>query len=223
MRGISIDYDAVRSKYSTAEYDALVGKLRKALPSVWQKAYRKMVRHPTHVLRFSDRGVDLLFDHVSELVDRGSLSVDQAVEDRVVVAFGRTNSAEPRRVGQRVNGLLGAASAILGGGTNRDHVPGGLLGATLDVCLFPQRRDLGREWSSDGRTYRAMEHYCAENPGTFAFTRLIYDSTSWWPCEIEHGLLRRDGTFWISIFENVTPQPLRSSFRVPGRSRVTTP
>ena len=223
MRGVSIDYDAIRAKYSSVEYDPLVSKLRRSLPAHWQKAYRRMAGGPSNVLRFSDHGVDFLFDHVSELVDRGERSADPTAEDRIVVAFGRTNGSTGRVGQQESRGLLGRAAMLLGGGANRDHLPGGLLGTRLDVCLFPQRRDLGKEWTSDGRAYRAMERYCAEHPGTFVFTRPIYDSSSWWPQEIEHGLLRRDGTFWMLRFENTAPQPLLVSLRPSWRTQVTAP
>jgi hypothetical protein len=223
MRGDSIDYDAIRSKYSTVEYDALASKLRRALPGYWKKAYRKMVDGPTHVLRHADRRIELLFDHVSELLDRGEIPANQVVEDRVVVAFGRTPVQCPRRDDPPIHGLLGRAATALGGGTIRDHGIGGPLGIPLNVCLFPQHRDLGREWSGDGRTYRAMERYCSENPGTFTFTRLIYDTPSWWPCEIEYGLLRRDGLFWVSRFENVAQPTLRAALPAAWRTQVTAP
>jgi hypothetical protein len=221
MRGVSIDYDVVRSKFKTAEYDALAARLHRSLPPMWQKAYRKMAQAETNVLRFSDHGYEFLFDHASELVARGILADDRAVEDRIIVAFGRTNGIGARRDVQRANGFLGSAAAILGGRTNRDHVPGCVLGGAFDVSLFPQRRDLRRDWTADGRAYRAMERYCVEHPGTFAFSRPVYDSKSWWPCEIEYGLLRSDGTFWIQLFDNGASPLLRVPFLTSGRAAAT--
>jgi hypothetical protein len=61
-----------------------------------------------------------------------------------------------------------------------------------DINFFPQRRDLNRGWSSagDGRAYRALERYVANNPGTAYFSRLLYDSSeTGLPHFIEMGLI----------------------------------
>jgi hypothetical protein len=43
----------------------------------------------------------------------------------------------------------------------------------LDVNLFPQRREVNRGWSDEGKLFRKMERYAAEHPGTFCFARPI--------------------------------------------------
>ena len=35
-----------------------------------------------------------------------------------------------------------------------------------------------------------MERYCSDNPGTFFFSRAIYDDDTWIPFEIEYGILK---------------------------------
>ena len=47
-----------------------------------------------------------------------------------------------------------------------------------------------------------MERYCAENEGTFFFSRLIYTDATARPAEIESGILKPDGTLWVEVFEN---------------------
>ena len=107
------------------------------------------------------------------------------------------------------NHLLGEAADRFGDNTQRHYLPGRVLGGIFDVSLYPQYRDLENEHSGEGRTYRAMEKYCAEHPCTFCFTRLIYFSRSWRPDAIEHGLLKQDGMFWIDRFKNM---PIESRF-----------
>jgi len=52
------------------------------------------------------------------------------------------------------------------------------------------------------RKYREMERYCANHPGTFFFSRLIYADQTARPAEIEFGILMPDGTLWVEVFDN---------------------
>ena len=49
--------------------------------------------------------------------------------------------------------------------------------------------------------YRSIERYCADNEGTFFFSRLLYDDDTARPSEIELGVLR-DGSLWVELFGN---------------------
>ncbi len=218
VRGFSINYEALLSRLSAADYDALVARLGKALPSLWLRAYRRMTSASANSVRFSDGGFEFLFDHASARTTGGGPRGDDGVEDRIIVAFGRSRPQCARPELQR-SGLLGASAAIFGGHADRRHISGGVLGGTFDGCLYPQRRDLRREGSVDGRAFRAMERYCIEHPGTFAFSRPIYNSPSWWPREVEHGLLQDDGTLWVQSFDN-TPAAVRIPFLATGRATL---
>jgi len=70
------------------------------------------------------------------------------------------------------------------------------------VNLFPQRLELNRGRSPEGKKYRSMERYAAAHPGTFVFSRFWYTDPSWVPVSLEYGLLRPDGTFWVERFTN---------------------
>ena len=76
------------------------------------------------------------------------------------------------------------------------------IGGGLDVNLFSQERRLNRGWSPQGKTYRQMETYCYEQPGTFCFSRPIYVDGSSVPRWLEFGLLKTDQTLWVETFEN---------------------
>ena len=76
------------------------------------------------------------------------------------------------------------------------------IGGGLDVNVFLQERNLNRGWSPQGKVYRQMERYCAEQPGTFCFSRPIYTDGSSIPRWLEFGLLRTDRTLWVEVFDN---------------------
>ena len=75
-------------------------------------------------------------------------------------------------------------------------------GGGLDANLFPQARDLNRGWSQQGKVYRSMERTAAAQRGTFVYHRAIYADATWVPRELEYGLLRPDGTWWLERFSN---------------------
>lgn len=208
MRGISVDYASLVNPRPSLLYGELVDHLMDVLPPLWQKAYRKMAQSPTSIHPFSQHGFEFLFDRASELRAKGVVKGERAVEDRIIVAYGRSLSAT---IGNGCNRhLLGSAGAQFGEQSQRPYLPGGVLGGTFDISLYPQFRDLDRERSNEGREYRDMKNYCCENVGTFCFTRLIYASRSWKPATIEHGLLQTDGSFRVRAFKNETIEARRS-------------
>lgn len=168
----------------------------------WCHEYRRMSGTQTNIYQFSDGSFEYLFDISSELVESGIVSDEQAVEDRVVVAFGRSQSPSKQRDSSRMRGFLGPTKTIFGDDYDKGHFLGHASGGGLDVNLFPQRREINRGWSERGKVFREMERYCALHLGTFCFSRPIYNNSSWYPCRLEFGLLRPDRTFWIEQFLN---------------------
>ena len=75
-------------------------------------------------------------------------------------------------------------------------------GGSLDINLFPQRRDLNRGWSREGKLFRKMERCVASHPGVFYFHRPIYVDATWIPGPPELGLLTVEGTWWVERFAN---------------------
>ncbi len=223
MRGTSIDYQDVAYGLPKGDYTLMAASLREDLPELWRRAYRKMAQTPTNLLRVSDGNFEILFDHASVLVARGVLPEERAPEDRVVAAFGRSTPGCARRDTRRVVGLLGSAAELLGSRPDKGHYAGCVLGGDLDICLYPQVRDLAHEWSGEGRAFRAMTRYCDEHPGTFCFARPIYDSRTWWPSEVEHGLLRADGTLWVQRVGNRAGEARLPFLNAPARAVRTRP
>ena len=202
MRDVLIDYDYILSELSTSDIEKIIKFLREMLPDEWCEKYRKMTPTVTNIHQFNDNSFDFLFDFSSELVTKGVVHRDQAVEDRMVAVFGRSRPSSRKRDVSRMKGFLGPSSKVFGNNYDKGHFIGHALGGGLDVNLFPQRRDINRGWSTRGRIFRAMERYCSENSGTFCFLRPIYCNRSWRPCMIEYGLLTKAGNFWVEKFEN---------------------
>jgi hypothetical protein len=92
--------------------------------------------------------------------------------ERVVLVFGLSAAPHGRRDASRMRGFpdpnpstqrVGANGAL----ADRGHFVAHTAGGSLDMNLFPQRRDLNRGWSREGKQYRAMKQYLADHPGTF--------------------------------------------------------
>lgn len=128
--------------------------------------------------------------------------------ERVVVAYGMSQPAAKARdasrmrvfpdVGASFAARLGAEAPAADKGHFLAHASGG----ELDVNLFPQRRDLNRGWSQEGKLFRRMERRVAASPGTFHYHRALYGDESWVPRRLEYGMLLDDGEWWVATFDN---------------------
>lgn len=128
--------------------------------------------------------------------------------ERVVVAYGLSQRPAKARDASRMRGFpdvgrtfaarLGAEAPAADKGHFLAHAAGG----ELDVNLFPQRRDLNRGWSEEGKLYRRMERRIAGRPGTFHFHRPLYGDASWLPWRLELGVLLDDREWWVERFDN---------------------
>lgn len=182
-------------KQATSQGRVNLTSLVAMLETVWISEYYRMCRHAPQVLQFRDGPFEFLFDHAS--------MTSSKAEDRLVVAYGRSAGPLGARDASRMKGFLGGGIEIPGKGTfDKGHAMAHASGGGLDVNLFPQRRELNRGWSADGKVYREMERYCAEHPGTFAFSRLIYTDLTWVPAKVEYGVLEDDSRLWVEEFLN---------------------
>lgn len=202
LTNYDIDYKTILSEVSASNIESTIVNLMEILPNVWCEKYSEMTPTKTNVLQFNESGFEYLFDFSSELVAEDIIPEDLAVEDRVVAVFGRSNPRCVKRDKKRMEGFLGPSSKVFGDNYDKGHFIGHAIGGSLDVNLFPQRRDINQGRSTRGKVFRAMEKYCFENPGTFCFHRPIYCDRSWRPCIIEFGLLTKEKSFWIEKFEN---------------------
>ena len=134
-----------------------------------------------------------LFDHTFERVILAyALSVEQLLKRDASRMRGFPN------VNASVRQVLGEKAFAADKGHFLGHASGGI----LDINLFPQRRELNRGWSPEGKRFRSMERYVAEHPGTFFYHRPIYDDDSWIPESLEYGVLFKNISWWVDKFKN---------------------
>jgi len=128
--------------------------------------------------------------------------------DRVVLAYAVSVEQLMKRDASRMRGFPDVNISVrktLGDGAftaDRGHFLGHASGGRMDINLFPQRRELNRGWSVEGRQFRNMERYVAANPGTFFYHRPIYRDATWIPHALEYGVLQDNRDWWVETFTN---------------------
>ena len=198
-----VDYAALLDEARLEHAPSLEAYLRRHLPFKWRDLYVARVGRPTNIVRFPSRTFEYIFDVYSDLEAAGEVPYDQTVEDRVVAVCGVSVRPSQLRDGGRMRGWLGETAELVGATRDKGHFIAHCIGGGLDVNVFSQDRQLNRGWSSQGKTYRQMERYCQERPGTFCFSRPIYSDNSSVPRWLEFGLLKEDETLWVETFDNV--------------------
>ncbi len=158
----------------------------------WCEEY--LTRHPTGELsEITLAPAVFIFDHSAERVVLAyALSVPQllARDQGRMRGFPDVNATVRRVLGDK---------AFL---ADRGHFLGHASGGELDINLFPQRRELNRGWSAEGKLFRRMEHYVAEHLGSFFYHRPDYDDDTWIPLCLEYGILLPDTSWWAARFRN---------------------
>jgi hypothetical protein len=195
MTDFAIDYDGKVAR-AVRKGGLTPALLRASLPDLWCKAYQVMTAGPTDIVQVDEGGIATLFDCAYSAGPRAEQ------HDRVVAVFGVSRAAHGKRDSSRMQGFLGGGLGEVRGSTmDKGHFASHAQGGGLDINLFPQRTGVNRGWSDEGRVYRAMERYCADNVGTFFFARPIYLDPTWIPHALEYGVLR-DGALWVERFPN---------------------
>ena len=134
-----------------------------------------------------------IFDHLLERVTLAyAVSVEQLMKRDVSRMRGFPN---PNISAQRILGEEAFRA-------DKGHFLGHASGGELDINLFPQRRELNRGWSAEGREFRAMERYVAQHSGTFFYHRPIYNDETWVPQSLEYGVLEDDTRWRVKTFAN---------------------
>jgi hypothetical protein len=208
-----IDYVGLGNSF-VDDKAAFTDFLFETLPNLWCDAYYLMPASHVEIVQFTDGGYEFLFDLGSE---------------RVVAAFGLSSRNPSRREQSRMRGFLNRTASkrrldklpteqrqlaslswrdrffeMHGDEYDRGHFISHLQGGGLDVNLFPQLTRINRGRDADGAAYRAMEKACVAYPGSFCFSRPIYDDMAWVPFELEYGVLRSPHEIEVRIFPNKT-------------------
>jgi hypothetical protein len=128
--------------------------------------------------------------------------------ERVTLAYAVSVERLMKRDASRMRGFPDpniSVQRVLGKNAfraDKGHFLGHASGGQLDINLFPQRRELNRGWSVDGKEFRRMERYVAAHLGTFFYHRPIYDDETWVPQRLEYGVLNGDTHWRVKAFSN---------------------
>jgi hypothetical protein len=194
-----IDYDALLHAAGDREGDDLISFVIEALKDCWIYDYGEMVQYKPYILDVHDRGFNFLFDLTLATHDKND---PDRPDDRVVAAYGLSRKAEAKRDASRIRGF-GPIGNKSRGPIDKGHFAAHSMGGALDINIFPQRTEVNRGRSAAGKRYRKMEAYAAQHPGTFMFSRPIYDDATWTPDALDYGLLLLpERRIWAERFPN---------------------
>lgn len=201
----AVDYSAVRSLAETSDGRVDSRELTQLLEDRWLRAYRESTPRMIGIVGVTVGTFEYTFDDYGTLEAQGIVPADSMIESRLVYVCGHSNPQGKKRDDYRLKGWIGRTGRIFGKKWDKGHFIGNALGGAVDrleMNVFVQRRDLNRGWSEEGKRYTQMERYCAQNPGTFCFSRPIYLDESARPAFLEFGLLRSDGELLVERFDN---------------------
>jgi len=175
--------------------------LRQELPYEWQEAYLEMAPRSTSIVVFTHGTFDYIYDDYATLEATGVVATDRVSEARLVAAIG-VSAPNPKRRSHddgRLRGWVGPTGATFGDAVDKGHYIGHSIGGAVDgleANVFLQNRRVNRG------AYRKMERYCAATPGVLCFSRPLYRDQSSRPAQVEFGVLRPSGEWWVEVFEN---------------------
>jgi hypothetical protein len=146
--------------------------------------------------------------NISEIVLDLAVFLFDHSKERVTLAYAVSREQLMKRDTNRMRGfpnVNATVRATLGEKAflaDKGHFLGHASGGILDINLFPQRRELNRGWSTEGKRFRRMERYVAEHPGTFFYHLPIYDDDTWIPAYLRYGVLCDSNQWWVDTFLN---------------------
>lgn len=200
-----LDYRSFLEEVGECSVEETVAFLLEELPYLWRDAYMEMTSHRTNIVRLRHGAFEYIYDDYASLEASGAVPYDLKAEARLVAVLGRS---EPRKTGRddyRLKGWVGPTEKMFGRCWDKGHFIAHSIGGAVDrmeMNVFVQRRDLNRGWSAEGKRFREMEKYCQLNPGTFCFSRPLYDDQTAKPAFVEFGILKRVLELWVECFDN---------------------
>lgn len=197
----AIDYPGLLADAATTQEkrDALGnGLIQQAV-----RIYTSMLQRPVCLQEIPCGSFIYGLDYFTFLELKEAVPLNDDIYDRVLFAIGSSGPAyEEQDTKVRLKGLIGGTEKRFGPQFDKGHFIARSIGGGTELNIFPQRRDLNRGWSFEGKEFRAMEEYCQKHAGTLCFNRPIYLTESLCPHAFDFGLLKEDGGLWIAQFDN---------------------
>ena len=167
--------------------------------------YERLIQRPTLVDEIQYNSFWYGFDNYSWLELKGKAPLSEEIEDRVVFVVGSSapQAAESKKkTSSWLRGLIGKTGLRFGPQYDKGHFMARRNGGGSQLNIFPQRRDVNRPRSDQGKLFLKMETYCHQHPKTLCFCRPIYLQESLRPDAYDFGLLKEDGELWVAQFDN---------------------
>ena len=203
LRDWHIDYESlVRDAKTIQEKRNCLGN---GVTELATTIYKQLIPRPTLVDEIQYNCFWYGFDNYSWLESKGKAPLSESIEDRVVFVIGSSApqaSESKRKASWWLKGLIGPTERRFGPQYDKGHFIARRNGGGTQLNIFPQRRDVNRPWSSQGKLFCEMERYCHEHPKTLCFSRPIYLQESLRPDAYDFGLLKEDGELWVAQFDN---------------------
>jgi hypothetical protein len=181
-----IDYTQLQG--STGSVDDR--QLGSALEDAWNKSYRTAIHCERDVVAFT-------VDNFTWVYDATAAGGSKA-DNRLIGVYGRSGPQGLPRDAGRIAGFPSPQRDHTVR-VHRGHAVGHQLGGPDEGWnLFPQAAEVNQ-----GGQWRALERYCAENPGTFMFVRAVYSNDTDVPAALEYGVEDQNGRLVVEQFDNL--------------------
>lgn len=170
----------------------------------WTSEYAAAFPNHGEITLQNFQGFSFLIDHVWPWVEAEDVN-KELPETRVISFFGISNTnvvAENIKRRRQGWGPTNFIFSPYGGDYDKGHFIAHGFGGPVDVNIFPQRRDINRGWSEEGKSYRKMEKYVAANPGTLVFSRPIFKDLTECPYFLEYGYFDQELKLHVETFPN---------------------
>lgn len=192
-----MDYNQLISKHTITTSQDLFEIFWNEICHEWSREYQAKFPHYGEITLSHYHAFAFTIDHE---VSAGP----ETPETRVIGFFGISNNDIDTKNRRRIRDYwsMKDLSELIGKPYDRGHYMAHGFGGPIDVNIFPQRRDVNRPWSPEGKRYSAMERYVRNNPGTFVFSRPIYKDLTICPHELEYGYFEKDFKMVTEIFPN---------------------
>lgn len=200
----TMDYAAIFNGKNFPSTKELYQFFWNEVTSHWTKEYVEAFPKHGEITLQIFFGFAFLIDHIWENVEAKDIN-KELPETRVIAFFGISNSnivkenIYRRRIGW---GATTLAFSQYGGPYDKGHFIAHGFGGPVDVNIFPQRRDINRGWSTEGKRYREMERYVAAHPGTLVFSRPIFQDLTDCPFFLEYGYFDKKLKLHTETFPN---------------------
>ena len=203
-----IKYDEIVNQIEAKDYNSVVREIIPLLESQWNESYCKMSGGDCYLVSYPSSTTESnifhnhLYHNASMELEYDTLS-DYFIEDRTVCVYGISSKNTTSR---KVNDAFMRQAETRNWSdkdTDRGHYLGHVIGGSVYANIFPQKREINRGTSEEGKEFRNMERYLKKHLGLFCFSRPIYFDFSNRPFLIEFGYLDKDFKWVIKKFENV--------------------